>query len=334
MTNTSSQLSLSSSSAPSSVNPSHIPTDNKKHILITGSSGLVGTAVRASLERSGVSVTGLDVQAVGHEFGDVRDPITIQDAFEGCKGIIHLAAISRVIWGEQDPDNCWATNVDGLANVLRLAESQKDKPWVIFASSREVYGQPDFLPATENSPLNPVNIYGRAKVEGERLINEARTQGLRTAIIRLSNVYGSTADHQDRVVPAFARAAVLGLALRVDGSNHTFDFTHLDDTVRGIVALTKCLDAGHDELPPIHFLTGQPTTLGQLAAIAQEASKLVSKIVPSPPRNFDVSQFHGSPQRAKELLGWEPQISIREGISRLIADYRTELMPEPAQENI
>ena len=166
-----------------------------RHILITGSSGLVGTAVRASLECSGVSVTGLDIQAVGHEFGDVRNPLTIQHAFESCTGIIHLAAISRVIWDEKDPDNCWATNVHGLANVLGLAKPQKVKPWVIFASSREVYGQPTILPATENSPLNPVNIYGRAKVEGERLINEARTQGLRTTIVRLSNVYGSTADH-------------------------------------------------------------------------------------------------------------------------------------------
>lgn len=305
-----------------------------RHILITGSSGLVGTAVRASLECSGVSVTGLDIQAVGHEFGDVRNPITIQHAFEGCTGIIHLAAISRVIWGEKDPDNCWTTNVHGLANVLGLSMSQKVKPWVIFASSREVYGQPDILPATESSPLNPVNIYGLAKVEGERLINEARTQGLRTAVVRLSNVYGSTADHHDRVVPAFARAAVLGHALRVDGSDHTFDFTHLDDTARGIVALAAYLDAGHDGLPPIHLLTGQPTTLGQLAAIAHAASQSVSKIVPSPPRNFDVSQFHGCPQRAKELLGWEPQISIKEGVSRLIADFHAELMPEPAQESI
>lgn len=330
----SSQSSFCSSSVPSSIKPSRIPTYYHRHILITGSSGLVGTAVRASLERSGVSVTGLDIQAAGQEFGDVRYPLTIRHLFDGCTGIIHLAAISRVIWGEKDPDNCWATNVDGLANVLTLAKSQKVKPWVIFASSREVYGQPDILPATESSPLNPVNIYGQAKVEGERLINEARTQGLRTAIVRLSNVYGSTADHHDRVVPAFARAALLGNALRVDGSDHTFDFTHLDDTVRGIVSLTTYLDAGHDVFPPIHFLTGEPTTLGQLAEIAQEASKSVSRIVSAPPRNFDVSQFHGSPQRAKELLGWEPQITIREGVSRLIADFRAELMPEPAQGNI
>lgn len=306
----------------------------KTHILITGSAGLIGRAVRASLEQSGVRVIGLDIKSIGQEFGDVRNPLTIQRAFEGCIGIIHLAAISRVIWGEQDPDNCWKTNVDGLANVLNLAQVQPSKPWFIFASSREVYGQPDVLPATENAPLNPVNFYGRAKVEGERLVNLARQQGLRTAIIRLSNVYGSTTDHHDRVVPAFARAAVLGQTLRVDGSNHTFDFTHLDDTARGIIALVKYLDEGHDTVSPIHFLTGQPTTLGQLAAMANDTSKSGSEIIQSPPRNFDVSQFYGNPQRAKELLGWMPRITIKDGISRLIEDFRTELMHELAQESI
>ena len=305
----------------------------KTHILITGSEGLIGKAVRASLEQSGVRVIGLDIKSIGQEFGDIRNPITIRRVFEGCKGIIHLAAISRVIWGEQDPDNCWKTNVDGLANVLNLAQEQPSKPWLIFASSREVYGQPDILPATENAPLNPVNIYGRAKVEGERLVNLARQGGLRTAIIRLSNVYGSTADHHDRVVPAFARASVLGQALRVDGSNHTFDFTHLDDTARGIIALANYLERGHDTVSPIHFLTGQPTTLGQLAAMANDASKSGSEIIQSPPRNFDVSQFYGNPQHAKELLGWMPKITIKDGISRLIEDFRTELMQELAQEN-
>jgi len=306
----------------------------KTHILITGSSGLIGKAVRASLEKSGVRVVGLDIKSIGQEFGDVRNPLTIQHAFEGCTGIIHLAAISRVIWGEQDPDNCWKTNVDGLANVLNLAQAQPTKPWMIFASSREVYGQPAVLPATENAPLNPVNIYGRAKVEGEHLVNLARQHGMRTAIIRLSNVYGSTADHHDRVVPAFARAAVLGQTLRVDGSSHTFDFTHLDDTARGIVALVNYLGEGRDSALPIHFLTGQPTTLGQLAAMASDASISGSEIVQSPPRNFDVSQFYGNPQRAKELLGWVPQISIKDGISRLIEDFRVELIPELAQESI
>lgn len=304
-------------------------------ILITGSLGLVGSAVRIALESSGISVTGFDLHGVDAEYGDVRNPASIAHALGGCTGIVHLAAVSRVIWGERDPENCWATNVDGLQNVINLAQAQTKKPWMIFASSREVYGQPEHLPASEDTPLSPVNIYGRSKVEGERLIMEARTSGMRTAIIRLSNVYGRVSDHHDRVVPAFARGAVQGQTLRIDGADHTFDFTHIDDTVRGIVGLVQRMETSGENCPPIHFLTGQATSLGQLASLAQELGHSDCNVVQAPPRNFDVSQFFGNPQRAFDLLGWEPRISIKEGLGQLISDFRTELklplITEPSQ---
>ena len=150
---------------------------------------------------------------------------------------MHLAAVSRVIWAERAPEDCRSTNIGGLRRVLEVAFEQPVPPWVIFASSREVYGQPRPLPGTEDTPLSPVNLYGRSKVEGERLVEEARASGLRTAAVRLSNVYGSALDHADRVVPAFVWAAVQGNAIRIDGAECTFDFTHIDDTVRGMVAV-------------------------------------------------------------------------------------------------
>ena len=169
--------------------------------------------------------------------GDVRDYQAVAQAMAECSGVIHLAAVSRVFWGEQNPGLCWETNVKGTENVLTAASRMNPKPWVIYSSSREVYGHPQSLPVTEDAPLAPVNIYGRSKAAGEELVNKARTKGLTTAIVRFSNVYGSTSDHSDRVVPAFARAASLGEPLRVDGPDHVFDFNHLEDTVRGLVAL-------------------------------------------------------------------------------------------------
>src|SRR5690606_18333135 len=138
------------------------------------------------------------------------------------------------------------------------------------------------LPAVKDAPLAPINIYGRTKVAGERLITEAAGLGLRAAVVRLSNVYGSPADHHDRVVPAFVRAAVAGTALRVDGPEHTFDFTHIDDTARGIALLADLLAHGEPAPPPIHLLPGQPTTLGQLAALAVELAGGHAPIVTAP----------------------------------------------------
>ena len=299
-----------------------------RRILITGSEGLIGSALRTALEARGTEVAGLDLRGAGDEEGDVRDAERIRHAAAGCCGIVHLAAVSRVVWGEREPETCRDVNVGGLRNVIAAAATVRAKssgrPWVVFASSREVYGQPDRLPVTEDAPLRPINVYGRSKVEGERLVEAARGEGLRAAIVRLSNVYGSTRDHADRVVPAFARGAVLGSVLRVDGADHTFDFTHLDDATRGIVAIIDLLADGKTPPPPVHLLTGQPFSLGQLAALAADLAGTGATIVQAPPRSFDVSRFHGNPARARKLLGWAPHVELRQGLARLIHDFRLE----------
>ena len=290
-------------------------------ILVTGSEGLIGNALRAVLMARSWEVAGLDLRGAGSGYGDVRDPGRVREAMAGCRGVVHLAAVSRVVWAERAPDDCRSTNIGGVRRVLEAAFQQPARPWVLFASSREVYGQPRHLPATEGAPLSPVNVYGRSKVEGERLMEEARAGGLRTAVVRLSNVYGSALDHADRVVPAFARAAAEGSAIRIDGAECTFDFTHIDDTVRGMVAAMDRLDAG-ETLPPVHLLTGAPTTLRELAEMAMTVAGRSVPVVEAPPRPFDVSRFHGDPSRAREVLGWEPRVGLREGLERLDRDLR------------
>jgi nucleoside-diphosphate-sugar epimerase len=272
-----------------------------------------------ALVRAGYRVRGLDLRATGPEQGDVRDRAAVQRMLHGCVGVVHLAAVSRVIDGERDPDRCWSTNVDGTRVVLDAAR-EGGRPWVVYASSREVYGQPAALPVTEDAPLVPVNVYGRCKAAAERL---TRASELLTSVVRFSNVYGSTEDHPDRVVPAFARQAALGLPLSVEGSDHTFDFTHLDDTIRGLMEVVQRLEAA-TELPPMHFPSGTPTTLGGLARLAVGLAGSASPICEAPPRSYDVSSFWGDPSRAYEMLGWRAKVTLREGLSRLIAAYRSQ----------
>lgn len=292
-------------------------------VVVTGSSGLVGTALCAALSRLGWEVRAFDVRADGDARGDTRVPADVHRAVRGADGVVHLAAVSRVVWGERDPAGCWATNVDGTRTVIDECLAQARSPWLLFASSREVYGQAASLPVSEDAPLVPVNIYGRSKVAGEELTLAARSSGMRTAVVRLANVYGSVDDHPDRVVPAFARAAAEGLELRVDGPGHTFDFTHLDDVVEGLTRLVNLLAEGASDLPPIHLLPGRPTTLGELAQLAIESAGTTAPVRFAPPRSYDVSQFYGDPSRAAELLGgWRAQVSIRDGLARLVRDFR------------
>lgn len=291
-------------------------------IAITGSEGLIGSALAIALSAHGYRLRCLDLRLPRGVPGrcNVLDGDAVARLVAGCDGVIHLAAVSRVVLGERVPSLCWATNVLGTQSVIDAALTAKRRPWVLLASSREVYGQADTLPVSEDAALRPMNVYGRSKVEAEQRVLTARVQGLRTAILRFSNVYGSVADHADRVVPAFARAAALGQRLRIDGSGHLFDFTHLSDTVDGVLATIKQLELGV-ALPPLHLLTGQGTTLGELADMAIRASESRSERTEAPARGYDVARFVGDPTRAQALLGFRAQVSVAKGVARLVRAF-------------
>jgi UDP-glucose 4-epimerase len=293
------------------------------HVLVTGSHGLIGRAITRLLLLNGHEVRTLDrrLPRACPNHGDVVDRSLMTRAAQDVDAIIHLAAISRVEWGDRYPDLCWQTNVIGTENVVRAATRSKRKPVLIVASSREIYGEPTVLPVHEDTPAAPVNLYGRSKAVGEQATLAGREAGINTAIVRFSNVYGSTADHSDRAVPAFARAASTGSTMYVRGRDLVFDFTHVDDSALGTMLLLQALLAGERNLPPVHFVTGRATTLAELAEIANKAGGRRSTIVEAPLRSNDVMTFVGDPTRAEQLLGWRAGVAIENGVRQLVDDF-------------
>lgn len=287
-------------------------------ILVTGSAGLIGAATGKRLDAMGIAWRGFDLR--GSPSLDTRNPAALAAALDGVDGVVHLAAVSRVVWAENAPELAREVNVDALDSLLGLMHGSIARPWLIFASSREVYGEQAELPVREDAPLMPLNTYARTKVAGENLVDEARESGLRAQTVRFSNVYGSTDDHEDRVVPAFARTAAQGGEIRVDGSANMFDFTHVNDASEGLVRAISAMIAG-ENLPALHFLTGQGTTLGELSEMAQVRALKPVTLREAPPRQFDVARFVGDPDRARRLLGWEAQVPIDRGFNRLIDDF-------------
>jgi len=288
-------------------------------ILVTGSSGLVGAALVERLTALGQPVRGYDI-AAGPQ--DTQDTGALQAAVHGCGGIIHLAAVSRVLWGEHNPGLCRRVNVGGTRNVLEAARHSSVRPWMLFGSSREAYGPVSVFPADEDTERKPMNVYGRSKLAGERLVEAAQSAGLKAAILRFSNVYGRVSDHADRVVPAFARAAAEGRMLRVEGRDHVFDFNYLDDVVDGILKMACFIEAEKTSPPPVQFVTGVGTTLTELAEASVRIAGTGSEIRHVGPRSFDVNGFVGSPGRAHRLLGWQPKVGVEEGLTRMIEAYR------------
>jgi UDP-glucose 4-epimerase len=124
------------------------------------------------------------------------------------------------------------------------------------------------------------------------------------------------------VVPAFARGAIACQELRVDGPHHSFDFTYIDDVARGIVELAELLASSRAAPSPIHFVSGTPTKLGELAVMAIRIAESDSTIRHASPRDFDVARFFGDPARARALLDWQPQVGLEVGLARLIQAFR------------
>jgi len=294
-----------------------------KSILITGHEGLVGSHLKKRLESLNYKIIGIDLKSNNLQAkGDIRNYNLLKTKIYQADGIIHLAAVSRVITGEQNPDLCWETNAVASKNLLEIALNSPHKPWVIVASSREVYGEPKKLPVNETFPLNPVNIYGKSKVELEKNTLDAKNKGLNTVIIRLSNVYGSLNDHEDRVLPAFCKAAALGKNLYVEGKNHTFDFTHINDVVKAFVRLIQLMEDNCLNIPPFHFTTGVPLTLMEAAEIAVKSANSKSRIEFRKERSFDVKKFVGDPSLSKDILGFTPEILPWQGISMFVKKYQ------------
>jgi nucleoside-diphosphate-sugar epimerase len=295
-------------------------------ILVTGAAGLIGRSVTKLLRAMGASVVEVDIR---HDQVDARKNVCNQtelgSLFADVTGVIHLAAVSRVIDGQKDPGRCWEVNVQGTGGLIELCLGSQPKPWLFYASSREVYGQHEHFPVKESSPLCPMNIYAQSKVAAEQLIAQARASQMTTAIGRFSSVYGDAKDYVDRVVPAFASAAIRGGEIRLDGRDNFLDFTHVEDVADGIGRVVRLLASGENTLPAIHFVSGIPTTLSQLASMAAERARARVTIVDGSPRSFDVGRFYGDPSRALELLGWRTRIDLQSGFARLADDIEASL---------
>ena len=300
-------------------------------ILVTGGSGLIGSELIPELLKLGHFVINYDKRKDNfkNEFsnekyhfiqGDILDHENLLKQIKQVNGIIHLAAISRVISGQKFPDLCKNVNINGTVNVLNCIKKIKDKPWLIFGSSREVYGEPKSIPVNEDFPLNPISIYGSTKVKSELSCKEFHKKfNINTAILRFSNVYGNLNDYPDRVIPLFINNILRKRDIVIRGKDKIFDFTHVSDTVSGIIKTIELLNQYKDGFyDSYQILTGEGTYLTDIISIISKYTSLESKIIYEPPNNFDVIRFIGNPKKAFTKLGYFSKISIKEGLKRTI----------------
>lgn len=292
-----------------------------KKIFITGAEGLIGRAARVALEGEGYAVRGCDLRAArAEEKFDFRDSLRLRAALADCGGVLHLAAVSRVVWGEMYPDLCNSINVGRARSLIKTIAAMPHPVWLVFASSREIYGTPPRLPCRPDTPPNPENLYARTKLAGEAMVQDFRSQGGCAAVVRFSNVFGSVADYHDRVVPAFAKAAARGGVLRVRGGDSTLDFTPLADAVDAVVRMVRAVDGGACDLPPVDIVTGRALSLMALARLALAHGG--GDIVVESRQSFYPAHFQGDPGAAQEYLGWSARRPVADAVGQLVEDFK------------
>lgn len=301
-------------------------------LLVTGGGGFIGSHLAELVAGDCEEITLLDMDfrnraSANCKFvaGDVLDFPLLSKEVAGKDIIVHLAAVSRVEWGEKDPLRCLKTNVEGSLNLLEATAAKAPKAVVILGSSREVFGEPETVPVRETALKRPISTYGVSKLTAENLVSlYGRNHGLSSVILRFSNVYGSPRDLSERVVPKFMNLALASKPLTVYGGDQVLDFTFIDDVVAGIREVVKKAYEGDDHVlnQDFTFTSGKGTTILELAALVKDITRSESQIVRQNLRRYDVQRFIGDCSKAEKLLGYSTKHSLRDGLSK----YRDRLI--------
>ncbi len=298
-------------------------------ILVTGSSGTIGTRLCERLLERGEDVIGVDwepnkwqprVEAITTHI-DLRDEHALQAAADKLQAdvIVHLAANARVYELVEHPDRA-RDNFLTIFNTLEFARKNCIKGF-LFASSRECYGNSSATHYTEDMARmeNCESPYTASKIAGEALVEAyTRCYGIDHVIFRFSNVYGMY-DDSVRVVPNFIRLARKNEPLVIFGKDKCLDFTFIDDAVTGIIATIDRFDASKNDTYNIAF--GEGTTLTHLAKRVIEILNSSSTLSIESSRTGEVIRYVADIAKAKKMLGYDPKISFDEGIEKSVEWY-------------
>lgn len=307
-----------------------------KKILITGGIGFIGSSLAKKLQKKYKIILFdirnhnkterlyLEYENIVFIQGDTNDTELLKSIFNKNKivGVIHLAAVSRVVIAQNNPDECIRTNVEGTKSLLRAMENLIIKPWLIFGSSREVYGEPKLLPVKEDFEKKFVNIYGNTKIQGENLFtNFAKKHKISCVILRFANVYGNQYDLFDRVLPKFIHSIANNTELIIEGGNQLIDFTHIVDTVATIYKSIQYIESDKVLINDFHILPGVGWTLYQAIKYIEEILNKKAIIKVNLKRNYDVEKFVGDNSKIKNILKVDNFLSLKEGLIKAIPIY-------------
>jgi len=304
-----------------------------KQVLIAGGAGFIGSELTRQLCEQGAKVTvvdnlvngrrenldGLPADQVRLVVADIRDGQRMSGLMQGMDIVFHLACLCLRHSIHSPLDN-HEVNATGTLKLLGAAREAGVKRFV-YTSTGEVYGTPLWTPVTEEHPNRPTQVYGAAKLAGEAYARAYyQTYGFPTVVVRLLNTYGPRSHHEGdcgEVIPKFLLRCMAGRPMVIFGDGtQTRDFTYVSDTARGILLAGFADDVVGQTM---NLSNGRATSINDLAReVAAVVGRPDAAVIHDDPRPADVlGLFYADITKARKLLGFEPQVSLREGLTKL-----------------
>ncbi len=315
-----------------------------KHVLITGGLGFIGSNLARVLVKQGVNVTLVDSlipQYGGNSFSiedirdkvdvnicDVRDPAAMEYLLKGKDYLFNLAGQTSHLDSMEDPRTDLDINAAAQLSILEACRRVNTNIKVVFASTRQLYGKPDYLPVDEKHPIRPVDVNGINKLAGEwyhLLYNNV--YGIKACALRLTNTYGPAMrvkDARQTFLGIWMRLLIEGKPIKVFGDGLQLrDFNYVDDCVDAFllagasdVTNGKVYNLGSKEVINLKDMAKMMVNLGSPGSY---------ELVPFPAERkaIDIGDYYSDYSLINQDLGWQPRIGLEEGLARTLAFYRS-----------
>jgi dTDP-glucose 4,6-dehydratase len=306
-----------------------------RKVLVTGAGGFIGSHLAEALVEAGAKVRAFviydslgssgwldhsarrgDMEIVA---GDLADRDSVRDAVEGCEIVFHLGALIAIPYSYRAPVSYVRANVDGTLNVLQAARDLGNIR-VVHTSTSEVYGTARYVPIDEAHPLQAQSPYAATKIAADKLAESFHLSfGLPVTTVRPFNTFGPRQSPR-AVIPTIILQCLNGGEVRLGNLQPTRDFTFVDDTVSGFLCAAQS-DAAVGET--VNLGTGREISIGELSRLIGRITGTEPKIVQEAqrvrPADSEVERLCADTSRARKSFGWEPQVTLEEGLARATA---------------
>jgi len=316
-----------------------------RRVLITGGLGFIGSNLARRLVALGARVSVVDCLApeyggnrrnlagvardVTVHIADVRDWPRLPRLVAGQDFLFNLAGQTSHMDSLRDPQTDLDINCRAQLAILEACREHNPRIRIVFASTRQIYGRPDYLPVDERHPLRPVDVNGINKIAGESFhLLYARIHGIRATALRLTNTIGPrmrVKDARQTFVGVWIRQLLEGRPFEVWGGAQLRDFTYVDDAVEAFL-LAGARRAAEGA---VYNLGGPPpVTLRQLAELLVQINgggTFRVRAFPADRRKIDIGDYYADDRLIARRLGWRPRTDLRTALARTLEFYREEL---------